>query len=511
VLLAAGTLTGLGADSVDVHGGYGGREYYGYYSGDGGEGRLRVDGASPPSLDVGPTGAAASTWQGAAISSLDDTDLSISSAGPATLHIIDSTGTEIGTVDLAEDGSSSLWTVLGATADSYLLVLVDGDTGTMSPAGAAVLNYQPDADGDGFLATRYGGDDCDDTDASVHPGADELCDGIDNNCDGTVDEATAIDASTWYSDGDGDGYGDPDTAERSCTPAADLISTGGDCDDTNASVHPGADEVCNGIDDNCDSAIDNGAVDAGTWYGDTDGDRYGDSLDSQVQCTPDEGYVAADGDCNDDDAAFHPGAEEADCTDPNDYNCDGSVAYADADADGWAACVECNDGDPAVNPGATGICNGIDDNCNGAIDEGVSSTWYTDADADGYGDIDNPVQDCTQPKDAVEDDTDCNDADASIHPGAEDVPEDGIDQDCDGQDAIWPSDTGGTDGGASDGGGSGLGDGGGTDLGGDPGKVLGGCGGCASGGSTGGGSIQGGLLGLGLGLLGLVRRRRGGR
>ena len=64
------------------------------------------------------------------------------------------------------------------------------------------LTYHTDADGDGFTDT-----DCDDSDASVYPGATETCDGVDNNCNGTIDEASAVDALTWYEDADGDGYG----------------------------------------------------------------------------------------------------------------------------------------------------------------------------------------------------------------------------------------------------------------------------------------------------------------
>ncbi len=107
-------------------------------------------------------------------------------------------------------------------------------------------------------------------------------------------------------------------------------------------------EVCNGKDDDCDNQIDNDASDSATWYQDDDGDGFGVSNTTQKACTQPTGYAAQPGDCVDTDANFHPSAPEIDCTDPNDYNCDGSTGYADADKDGVAACVDCNDLDPAI-------------------------------------------------------------------------------------------------------------------------------------------------------------------
>jgi len=99
------------------------------------------------------------------------------------------------------------------------------------------LTYHTDADGDGFTDT-----DCDDSDASVYPGATETCDGVDNNCDGTIDEASAVDALTWYEDADGDGYGQSVITEQACTQPSGFVSDNTDCDDTVASTYPGADE-----------------------------------------------------------------------------------------------------------------------------------------------------------------------------------------------------------------------------------------------------------------------------
>ena len=99
--------------------------------------------------------------------------------------------------------------------------------------------------------------DCDDTEADVAPDADEYCDGIDNNCDGEVDEDTAVDAPLWYPDTDADGYGDRDLGSPACTQPADTIAQGEDCDDTAAEIRPGlVEEVSNGVDDNCDDIVD---------------------------------------------------------------------------------------------------------------------------------------------------------------------------------------------------------------------------------------------------------------
>ena len=102
-----------------------------------------------------------------------------------------------------------------------------------------------DLDGDGFAQA----DDCDDADAEVHPDAAELCDGIDNDCDGVTDPTVA-----WFTDADGDGWGTG--GGEDCEPPAGSVDVGGDCDDADPAVNPGATEVCNGVDDDCDGTVD---------------------------------------------------------------------------------------------------------------------------------------------------------------------------------------------------------------------------------------------------------------
>jgi hypothetical protein len=292
-----------------------------------------------------------------------------------------------------------------------------------------------DADGDGFAACT----ECNDGDPAINPDAAEVCNGLDDDCDGLVDdEDDSLDpasAGTFYADSDFDGYGDPATPARMCDPGPGWVEDASDCDDTRADVNPGSAEVCNGRDDDCDGTVDEAdAADATTWYSDSDGDGYGDDASVVWACVAPAGTAAYGGDCDDGDAAYNPGAAETDCTDPNDYNCDGSVGYEDADGDGYAACEECDDANAANNPGATETCDGVDNDCDGTIDEPDAvdaSTWYTDGDGDGYGDATTGTVACDAPVGTVADATDCDDSAAAVSPAATERCN-GVDDDCDG-------------------------------------------------------------------------------
>ena len=208
---------------------------------------------------------------------------------------------------------------------------------------------------------------------------------------------------------------------------------GEDCDDANDAVHPGAIEACDGVDNDCDGTVDEGL--ASTWHADLDADGFGDPANTVVACEQPEGYLADDSDCNDTSALVHPGAAETDCSDPIDYNCDGSTGYADADGDGFAACEDCDDGAPERNAGAEEVCDGLDNDCDGHVDYGAvdAPTWYADTDGDGYGrpDEDFAEVSCTQPAGHVDNALDCDDTSAEARPGGAEIC-DGLDNDCDG-------------------------------------------------------------------------------
>ncbi len=229
-----------------------------------------------------------------------------------------------------------------------------------------------DADGDGFESDEHGGGDCDDTDDAVFPGAGgEVCyDGLDRDCDGADDY-----------DCDGDGWSSDDHG-------------GEDCDDADSTVHPGAEDVLgDGVDQDCDGAND------------YDGDRDGFA-----------GAAWGGEDCDDSDPRVSPDGIER-CGDGVDQDCDGWDDL-DCDGDGWDSVdrggEDCDDGDGSVHPEAVDLCyDGIYADCGGDDDD--------DCDGDGYA------------SDA-HGGADCDDTDASIHPSAYDYPYDGVDQDCDGID-----------------------------------------------------------------------------
>jgi hypothetical protein len=237
-------------------------------------------------------------------------------------------------------------------------------------------------------------DDCDDTDGAIHPGADEYCDGDDNDCDGETDEDDAVDAATWWVDGDGDGYGDPLQSRTACAQPTGWVGNDDDCDDSDATSYPGADEYCDGADNDCDGETDEDALDAVTWYRDSDQDGYGDPAVTESACDAPPGFVGNSGDCDDSRGDIHPGApeicngEDDDCDEIIDDNpIDGDTWYEDNDGDTWGndavfevTCDpvpgyvldpgDCDDENPDVNPDADEVCNGVDDDCSGLADDG---------------------------------------------------------------------------------------------------------------------------------------------
>jgi hypothetical protein len=272
--------------------------------------------------------------------------------------------------------------------------------------------------------------------------------------------STPVDVTTianvdYFADADGDGFGDAGTLVSTCVQPQGYVTDNTDCDDNDATVNTGATEVCNHIDDDCNGLIDDG-ITFNTYYADNDGDSFGDANNSIDECSQPAGYVTNNTDCNDNNA--NQNAASTEICNGEDDDCDGTIDnglvfldyYVDADGDGFgtgdvtSSCTDlgagytnnntdCDDANSNTNPSATETCNTIDDNCDGQIDEGVQTVYFIDNDGDTYGNPSVSILACTQPVGYTPDDTDCNDTDASINPGAEDIGGNGIDENCDGE------------------------------------------------------------------------------
>jgi len=257
---------------------------------------------------------------------------------------------------------SKVWLLLWLTP----ALAVDSDSDSDSDAAhCAPADWYPDADRDGFpaagtqpvsacmpplprfIALGPGGFDCDDHDPQQHPGHPELCDGVDNDCDQQIDEG--VTPPIWYPDRDGDGFVASGPIVAACEAPADHAERGSDphdCDDGRRDVHPGAPEVCDRADNDCDDQVDEG-VPPNTWYPDRDGDGAPARRPFEVACTQPMGHVAEP-----------------------------------------AGSFDCDDREPLAFPGGVEACDGIDNDCDGQIDVGAPGTqvFYEDADKDGRPD-----------------------------------------------------------------------------------------------------------------------------
>ncbi|MFT3706354.1 MAG: putative metal-binding motif-containing protein [Archangium sp.] len=347
---------------------------------------------------------------------------------------------------------------------------VDDNCNNQTDEGLTFVDYYPDGDGDSYgsatasaqssctpIAGRVTNHtDCNDANSSINPGRTEICNGLDDNCAGGVDEG--LPTQNYYVDLDADGYGATGSMpQASCGPVSGRVTNNTDCNDSNSMIRPGAAELCNGIDDNCDMVIDNGVM-TQNYYVDSDGDGFGASGSvATPSCSAIAGRVTNNLDCNDMNAAVKPTATEI-CNQQDD-NCNSQTDegltfltyYPDVDGDGYGAVggtpqssctavagkvtnnTDCNDANINIRPGAMEICNGIDDDCAGGIDNGLATqNYYTDADTDGFGATSSsPIASCGPVSGRVTNNTDCNDGNSAIKPTAAELCNN-VDDNCSG-------------------------------------------------------------------------------
>jgi|GEM_PF-821249 len=294
----------------------------------------------------------------------------------------------------------------------------------------------PDDDGDNTLDA----DDCEPYNADIGLFAQEACDGIDNNCNGLTDEEGATGCSTFYQDADGDTYGSI-AAGPKCLCAADpdqfyTVTVAEDCDDLAASAFPGGVETCNNVDDDCDGTVDN-------------------NLDTTTPCFISNSFGTCQGteQCVGGAVQCVGQSPQAEICNALDDDCNGQIddGTADYDNDGDPDCTDpdddndnfldeqdCQPLNENAYPGAQETCDGTDTNCNGIVDDEDAVgcfSHYQDADADGYGSNLVPPKCLCGPDNFTYFNTtqtgDCNDINIDVNPGASETCN-YVDDNCDG-------------------------------------------------------------------------------
>lgn len=306
-----------------------------------------------------------------------------------------------------------------------------------------------DEDGDGFESDACCngtdcGTDCDDARFTSNTGGNDVCNGLDDDCDGDIDEMVRVDG---FVDADRDGWGDSSLPRIACETDVGFSVNGGDCDDTPETGivrSPGQPEFCDGLDNDCDPNVDEMAAPL-DWFVDSDGDGFGSRSSGPVisSCTPISGRVLNARDCDDRSSSFSPRAPELcnglddDCNGLSDFLiAPGNFEDDDLDRVLDMACPmgrDCDDRSASVGSGDVEICDGRDNDCDTQIDEDASSAvYFRDIDGDGFGsDRSGALVGCAPPAGYVSRGGDCDDGDAARSPIADEQC-DGVDADCDG-------------------------------------------------------------------------------
>ena len=218
----------------------------------------------------------------------------------------------------------------------------------------------------------------------------------------------------FFADQDGDGFGNLSMDTLLCNAPAGYVANSTDCNDADALVNPNT-----------------------VWYQDLDNDQIGNSAVTQTACLQPAGYVLTGGDCNDNNASITAPIMYYSDNDQDGYGDEASgTLFCQAPVNMILIGGDCDDNNNAINPGATEVCDGVDNNCNGQEDEGLTFlNYYFDGDDDGYG-IGNPTVSCTPINGYATQTGDCDDSNNSVYPGATDTEGNNIDENCDGVDGV---------------------------------------------------------------------------
>jgi predicted lactoylglutathione lyase len=318
--------------------------------------------------------------------------------GSSTSACVQQTGYVLNSLD-CNDANAAINTAAAEICNS-----IDDNCNSQTDEGLTFTLYYTDADGDGFgsgasnaLCSSPGSGystnalDCNNLNASINPSATELCNNADDNCNSQIDEGLFF--QNYYQDFDGDGFGFG-SASSLCASQSGYVNNAFDCNDFQAQISPVAQETCNGIDDNCNTLADDG-LQFSNYFLDGDQDGFGSGSPQSLCNNPGNGYSLVNTDCNDAIAAINPAATET-CNSIDD-NCNLQIDeglvftnyFADNDGDGFGSpaqafpsCVplngmvtnngDCNDANANINPNAEEIGgNGIDENCDGQIDNSI--------------------------------------------------------------------------------------------------------------------------------------------